>query len=535
MLRLPDHIAGLLQDLEKEPLLLARLTGGEDPRLETIRELGLSGHIGIVAHLAPLICETGKLSTAAIAAIGKLIAGASGGQLLQLDEELRARCPWWKWNEWYNVKPAQVRQLHVSDQNASAEYGVLSFHPNGHVREVAVRRLEKIQDGSELPFLLIRLNDWVRTVHELSRSAVLNRIAANRFPELFEHLELVFWLEGCGRYDHSEIVTEVVTQLASIDSAENLMKAMRSDSRAVRRRAYRSTIGAGVSDSPRIVRCGLSSDDGVLRLWATRDAKTLLSDSELEQILPALLADRFLPVRREALRCAIERFPAKAKESLAAALLDPSYSMRELARFYLRRGANFDIAAYYREQLSQLDLLLPAIAGLGESGGADDEWLVRPFLAEGRPKVRAAAIRSVGRLNKGVSVATLLDAMRGPSKRVTAEARIAIERAIDSVTLPDLLGLLHNEERTHVLLAVVELIDLKETWMAMPHLIEASTWRNSDVASAAKAKIRSKFNRLFTNPTNLQRDAINCALRQNADSLDVEFVTEFGKWLASRT
>jgi hypothetical protein len=39
-----------------------------------------------------------------------------------------------------------------------------SFHPSGYVREEAIAHLAAVWDGTELPFLLIRVNDWVAPV-----------------------------------------------------------------------------------------------------------------------------------------------------------------------------------------------------------------------------------------------------------------------------------------------------------------------------------------------------------------------------------
>jgi HEAT repeat protein len=358
---------------------------------------------------------------------------------------------------------------------------------------------------------------------------------ANQFAPILDHLDLIFWLEGCRRNDQAEIVQSAVNRLVSADSAERLEKALRSESRFLRRRTYRAAINAGISDPARIIRLGLSSDDGVLRLWATRDAKTLLPDSELDDVLPSLLADSFLPVRREALNNLMERFPNRANEALTAALLDSGYSMREFARFYLRKSVEVDFGDYYRTKLNKSDSQLQAIAGLGESGNADDERLLIPFLADRRSSIRAAAVRSIGLLSKGRSTTTLLRATKDTSKKVTTEACIAIERSIDEFELPELIAILRTEVRTHVLLAILDLIDLKGTWATMPHLIEAAVSNNVDVARAAKAKICSKFNRVFTNPTCEQRDAVQSALKQNANSISVEFATEFRKWLASRS
>jgi HEAT repeat protein len=530
----PKHIVELLRKLHEAPSLVARLAGREDPRVDVIRELAASGTIEVVPYLSPFIVESNKLASTAMNATAHLVSRATNQQLLRLDEKLRTSDWWWGWAEWRRTQPGQIWHVEVSEQNRAAVFGVLSCHPSGYVRETAVQRLTEIRSGAEMPFLLMRLNDWVAKVHDISRAAVLDRMHANQFEALFDNLDLVFWLEECRRHDHAAIVQGVVRRLASIDSAERLANTIRNGPRFVRRRAYSAAINADLPGAARIVGLGIDIDDDVLRLWATRDAKTHLSDSELEQILPALLADRFQPVRREALHCVVARFPDKANSALTDALLDASLALRELARFYLRKSVNFDVAAYYRQNLNRSGSLEPAIAGLGETGDANDERLIIPFLSDERAKIRAAAVRSTGLLSKGRPGAALFDLIQDASKKVASEACNALERSIDAIELPDLASLFRKEGRTSVRMAILDLIDLKDTWATMPDLVEAAASDDSEVAQAAQRKILGKFNRVFTIPSDDQRDAILSALQRNAGSVPAKFATEFSKWLASR-
>ena len=200
----------------------------------------------------------------------------------------------------------------------------------------------------------------------------------------------------------------------------------------------------------------------------------------------------------------------------------------------LRKSDNFDFAAYYRQNLTHSGSLELAIAGLGETGDANDERLIIPFLSDERAKIRAAAVRSTGLLSKGRPSAALFDSIQDASKKVASEACNALERSIDAIELPDLANLFRKEGRTSVRMAILNLIDLKDTWATMPDLVEAAASDDSEVAKAAQRKILGKFNRVFTTPPDDQRDAILSALRRNAGSVPAKFATEFSTWLASR-
>lgn len=64
----------------------------------------------------------------------------------------------------YNIRPEQVQSIARDEATRTAVLGVLSNHHNGYVREEAVRLLSQVTDGSELPYLLVRQNDWVAPI-----------------------------------------------------------------------------------------------------------------------------------------------------------------------------------------------------------------------------------------------------------------------------------------------------------------------------------------------------------------------------------
>ncbi len=90
-----------------------------------------------------------------------LLQSLRSSELPALDDQMRGYGPWWA--SWDRIEPADVRRL---KQTAStwATLAVLSMHRSGYVREAALRRLAETNDGTELPYLFIRLNDWVAEI-----------------------------------------------------------------------------------------------------------------------------------------------------------------------------------------------------------------------------------------------------------------------------------------------------------------------------------------------------------------------------------
>ncbi|HJQ82021.1 MAG TPA: HEAT repeat domain-containing protein [Lacipirellulaceae bacterium] len=525
----------LLEQLQSGSGLLSHLTWQRSASIAAVAQLGSSGEISAVPYLAPFILWSKHLADAAMEAIGKLLMHATGEELVQLDEQVRCRYFSWQRDEWHSIKPRQVRRLLPPTEARAAVFGVLSFHPSGYVREEAIRRLAAIRDGSEVPFLLIRLNDWVQPVRAASHAAVTDRLQRPEVSSFFKNLDLVFRLKQRGRHDHSSVIQTVARRLAEPEFAKHAMDALCSRSRFVRRHAYRTLVSTHSENRPRFIMLSLQSDDGVLRLWATRDAKSLLSDKQLQGELPKLLNDSFMPVRREALNCIMHRFPDEVKDALIAAIFDSSPAVRDFARFHLRKLDGFDPAEAYRQGLRSTDTQLVAILGIGEAGRAEDAGLVLPYLSSNRSKIRAAAIRSLAKLDEAHSADLLWEALKDDHKKVAVEALNALKRCPEKVDVEKLAHLLRNDERRHVRFAATTLIAAQSFWTAVPLLIEASALQDEEIAVAAQQHLLRRLNRVFTSPNAEQRMAIVDAIDRHRRNLPPGFVREIQQWYDSRT
>src|SRR5579872_1118675 len=92
----------------------------------------------------------------------------------------------------------------------SSMLGYASFHRNGYVRHEAIRLLAQIEDGSELPFLLIRQNDWVQPIAGEARTAVESRLTEAYLPNFVKNFALVVRLLGFSRHELAGEVRHVI-------------------------------------------------------------------------------------------------------------------------------------------------------------------------------------------------------------------------------------------------------------------------------------------------------------------------------------
>jgi HEAT repeat protein len=311
---------------------------------------------------------------------------------------------------------------------------VASFHDNGYVREAAVSLLDLYTDGSELPFLLLRVNDWVKAVQRAGQTAVERRLVAGYAPRFFDNIYLCGQMEKQRRNDLSGLYGRVRALLCSDAAAAAREAASRSADRHVRRAAFALSVQASQAELTglrQVILQALSSPDLWLRICAARTARARLYGAELREVLGQARGDRSVPVRREALLGFIDEHP-----ELCRSLLDPCASLREMVRFYLRKQANLDFAAVYRNELERLAAAAPtpglgarlatALAGLGETGKPSDAELVELHTIDERPRVRQAALRALHRLDGGRRLATLAAALGDAHPGVFRTALLAL-------------------------------------------------------------------------------------------------------------
>lgn len=301
--------------------------------LEEIAEHGDSGAISGVVHC--LFTPSAEVRVAASRTIHFLLDRLPPERLRHLSDVVSGSWRWFICNAWDGLTPAGVQTLITEETTRTSVLGLLSFHRNGYVRHEALRLLAQSHDGSELPYLLIRQNDWVEPIRADARCAVQARLNEEHLHAFMGNLPLVVHLLDFRRHDHADLVRQVIGMLVQPKHDEILAKAIHSQDRAVRRSVVRLALEAEGEHRPRVVEHALSSTDGVLRLWASTHMSQCFSGKALGCILGKLRRDRFMPVRRQALIIQADSSPDTGRGVWREAFLDGNASIRELARFHL--------------------------------------------------------------------------------------------------------------------------------------------------------------------------------------------------------
>lgn len=485
---------------------------------DLLKSIGASGEPAAVPGIYDLLFhESYWLAQAAGNATNQLVACCTAIEIAKLDKIIRGTA------EWRACGPSPP----LSQVSVGAA-GVLSCNRNGYVREAAVRYLANQYTGMELPFLLLRINDWVPEVRSIAIAATRYRVVREYSRQLVRCLPLLESLERQGRRDGADIFQSIRKILVAPDCLPFLGEAITGSDRQVRRAALSVVMEARLcSASTKILREALGSTDGTVRLMALRGLCGGLKGSSLCRILQAALRDRLPPVRALALTEVAERFPDVATPHLTAAVLDRHTSLRSIARFYLRGCGVGEFAPVYRRELSQQHVseLAFVIAGLGETGGKEDSKQIAGYLSHPMPSVRRAAISALGRLDATGFRIAFFDALldRSPSVAKTARNVIVARRIhLSAEQIRVHLQLAEHEHSHHILLSLSAKLPW---WDSAPLLIGCAASTKPalrGIALKLLGRWRGDAHRLSSPLTLQQLRLLEMEFKRHGQSLDEE-------------
>jgi len=367
--------------------------------------------------------------------------------VLRLDQAVR------RTHEYPCGHAAQTRRGETATSSPSADASPLgvalaSAHPDGRVRERAVRRiLELLSRRSSpvelLPFLVLRTSDWARPVRDRSRAALavlLHEAPEQLLPGVVPIVVLTDQRRR-GGFARQQVLAALLTlpgsgifdQLLASPNAR-LRRFGLEASLPGRRLPLRTLVTITARDSDRRCR-GLAAEAAVREaVW-----------TEQLDLLRQLAASRYREVRVLALIGLIRS--GRAAEA-AEQLDDPSTLVRAVARDAIRRIGG-DALGHYRTAVQSAAVTPGTVAGLAETDRTPDANLLVPLLDHPQSPIRAAAVRGLRTLDS-VPVERIVPLLRDPSTKVIREAAAALRSRIDQLPAGLADALLADRDRVAV-------------------------------------------------------------------------------------
>jgi HEAT repeat protein len=517
----------LIEQLNEPVGFWERVTGSRaDAKL--LSAIGGLGEPAAIVFIFPFVlADRSDVASAAATAVHRLTAATSPADLAYLDIELRKRWPYaGRYRlDWLRLSPRELGRLERFGEASVSLLGIASFHESGYVREAAIKRLDLITSGAEIPFLLIRLSDWVSNVRDAAHKSIRSRLIPDYCRRFIANLALISRLEQTERGNHQSLIDAIHELLKSAECISVLLEALGSDDRFIRRASFRLALHATDIDLPQVLRQGLRDQDTVIRLWAAQRVSSGVEGAALDRMLTLMKRDRFMPVRREALRIYAGRSLEGWRVELRSALLDTHPSMREEARYLLREDESMDVASFYRQAVSAGSeiSLYSVISGLGEAGSVSDVHLLLPYVSHRVAKIRRAAIRALGRLSARDYRSVFVDALTDEVPRVSREALKVLANKASLIGDERLWDIFCSASHQHIKLNALSLLEKLGKWDSICFMVKAVCDSDEEVANRGRLSIQRwlwRFNRGFSSPTLEQLAKLRNVLEECGNRLD---------------
>ena len=331
------------------------------------------------------------------------------------------------------LSPNQVDRLRDLPPDVAVEVlGAATLSANGYAREAALRSLAEIGLIRGLPFVLLRLGDWVGQVRAAALMALRALLRPDAADEILAYYHLVDRLTGIQRVDCSEVLEEIRRFLLAKESRSALSRALASKHAPHRLLAYRML--ENELDEGAWKRSAKDRDPSI-RLWVVltwlRSRAVMSAD-----LMRRLLCDKASVVCVTMIRTLSQEQVAQFQDIIIESAFADSLTVREAARFALRGMNAPDLASEARRRLAATDgsdVSPGVVAGLGETGENGDCELIAPLLDSSRSRVREAALRSLARLGGETFVEQIvpfLDDSTGRVRRSAARALMEMEPSV---------------------------------------------------------------------------------------------------------
>jgi len=285
---------------------------------------------------------------------------------------------------------------------------LMSFACSGRVREDALNSLAIDLTGEELPYLLLRLNDWAGPVQDIAYKLVEDRLQRDEYVGFFiSNLFLLDRLRECWRGPHREFVSKVYSRIASCGPAE-ILKVIEVGDRYAASAAFTMYEEVFSNELTSLVQAALRSIHPRLHLKCSGKIDTL-SDDDFMAVLPLLLQSR-PPLRASAILSFCKRFPEQQVDFLKGMLVGQGGFVRETVVWKLKKiDESFDVAQFYRESL-KVAVSISGIIALGQSGDLSDSGFFYEILkGDYTRKLQKAALESLIRIEVENSKDLLFD------------------------------------------------------------------------------------------------------------------------------
>ena len=472
---------------------------GELDTVSRIRSIGGSGEAYAIPDLLSYAFAPNRdVQAEARSAIRRLFERLPLEQLPALDEALRTG--WARVEDWYGLKPS-VKKLKGRGLDDFILLALMSAHRSGYVRAEAIHCLGKDSSEIAVPFLLVRLVDWVEPVRRAADLELIDKLQPQYGSIFVQCLGLLERLSEQTRFRpaYREWVRELLKRPAC---AEQVTAGLDSNQRAVRRACYPIAASNPALSVKSVLDRALVESDVAIRRWAFASGPTLWPGDEIDWTRHAA-DDTYPPIRQGAFD-SLARTEVSSEE-ISKFLFDRCTGIRRACQALCLERFGIAPVKIYREALAGGNSKRTEIAvrGLAETGSREDGRRLFELLDHRAARVRSAAVHGLGVLKVEKIEEKLLERISSDSRSVVREAT-SVLLLRKSVSPGAISAAAKQNPDGQAQLAVLRQMWRAGKWVQLRLYLESAASDNRELVECALERLavwESQFNRTFVQPS----------------------------------
>lgn len=479
-----------------------------------------------------LLSDDIEVKRRALSTISNVVSNFNKMKLISFDKQFRERSSF----DWlYNWDTEEIESLLIPDLSIDDKIyiiGISSFHPNGYFREKAVKELMKYQHTKVIPFMIIRLNDWVPNIRYLANDYLVKYLSIGNISEVLMYFHLFKHIENYTRYESNEVIANIDKLFEDKNNMPSMLNNINKYDEYTRYYVYSLIYMKSIIKVDELVVTLLDDSSGLIRAKTFNLIKGAISNNLLISIKNKMLSDKSFKVR---VLCIIELYNRgyfTSVNDLLFGLLDKHSSVREITRYYLRKLGYNDFIKFYLKQLDSDTFNIIGMLGLTEVATKDEFNQLEKQLSHSKIIVVKKSLKSISIINFEKSLKYILDGLSDERIGVSNEARRILLANIGLFNSKEIYKIFRKNKSFHIIRNAAIILSRSTKWESISYIFEILSNNNNDVSRIGEKALQSwiaSFNNSFTNPNQKQLANLKSKYNLYKCNLETDFIIWFDK------
>lgn len=417
----------------------------------------------------------------------------------------------------YNFKDVTMEILledYMTEEEKINLLGLASFHPNGYIREKALLELSKYNNPKIVPFVIIRINDWVDNIKRLSVNILIKHIKKEKFSYILKNIGLLEKMREKVEYaqsyyynppehilENKKIISGIFETVDEIINNNNVTielkeVALCKDS-YIQEYSLKTLINRELLDNGEVVDILIKMANGftcykILKLLLDKMSKEELSKykTKLEKVrgfkARVLIIDKLYNID----------YYKEAKE-LENDALSKSSTVRYTSRFYMKKLGYMDFIKLYMENLNNDEYKEEAILGLCEVCCEDEIEAIISCFKDNKSKIEKKILNRIKELdNWGEYDYIFIDGLQSKHIGTIKAAKQFIILNIRLFNIEEIYELYIKSNYERTLISAAEILCSENSWTCISYIIEVMGNKNDDIARIGKEALNYWLNNI---------------------------------------